>query len=221
MAYYVILVNRQKCLFFFLSCYNHLMNLPNKLTIIRIIMVPLLLLVWLFPYTAFGIELPAFKVGFVSLPLLNIIILVIFALASFTDYLDGNLARKHNLVTTFGKFVDPIADKLLVNCMLVLMAYDRMIPVLPVILMVARDTVVDGCRMLAGGKGIVIAAGFLGKLKTVLQMVTIVLVLLNNLPFELFAFPMSELLIWFTALISLVGGYSYFMQVKDLVFESI
>lgn len=197
------------------------MNLPNKLTIIRIIMVPLLLLVWLFPYTAFGIELPAFKVGFVSLPLLNIIILVIFALASFTDYLDGNLARKHNLVTTFGKFVDPIADKLLVNCMLVLMAYDRMIPVLPVILMLARDTVVDGCRMLAGGKGIVIAAGFLGKLKTVLQMVTIVLVLLNNLPFELFAFPMSELLIWFTALISLVGGYSYFMQVKDLVFESI
>ena len=142
-------------------------------------------------------------------------------MASFTDYLDGNLALKHNLVTTFGKFVDPIADKLLVNCMLVLMAYDRMIPVLPVILMLARDTVVDGCRMLAGGKGIVIAAGFLGKLKTVLQMVTIVLVLLNNLPFELFAFPMSELLIWFTALISLVGGYSYFMQVKDLVFESI
>lgn len=197
------------------------MNLPNKLTIVRIIMVPLLLLVWLFPYGAFGIELPAFKVGFVTLPLLNIIILLIFAIASFTDFLDGNIARKYNLVTTFGKFVDPIADKLLVNCILLLMAYDHMIPVLPVILMLARDTIVDGCRMLASGKGVVIAAGFLGKLKTVLQMVTIILVLLNNLPFELFAFPMSELLVWFTTLISLVGGYSYFMQVKDLVFESI
>ena len=196
------------------------MNLPNKLTLFRIILVPVLALVWLFPYQQFGIILPSFEVGFISLPLLNLIVLGIFALASFTDFLDGNIARKRNMVTTFGKFCDPIADKLLVNTMLLFLAVKGMIPVVPVFLMLSRDIIVDGCRMLASQNGTVIAAGMLGKLKTVLQMFAIIFVLLNNLPFELYGLPVADILIWFAAFVSVVSGYSYFSQVKEFVFES-
>lgn len=197
------------------------MNLPNKLTMFRIVLVPVLALVWLFPYAEFNISFMAFEIGNTSLSLLNLIILAIFAIASFTDFLDGQIARKKNLVTTFGKFADPIADKLLVNVVLIIMATKGMIPVVPVILMLARDTIVDGCRMIAAQNGVVVAAGFLGKLKTVLQMVTIILVLLNNLPFELLYLPISDILLWFAALISLASGYAYFTQLKDYIFESI
>ena len=196
------------------------MNLPNKLTVIRIILVPILVLVWLFPYTLFGIEFPTYEVGTVSLSLLNLIVLFIFALASITDYFDGYLARKHNLITTFGKFADPIADKLLVNATLIILCYKGTIPVVPVIIMFLRDTIVDGCRMIASSKGEVIAAGKLGKLKTVLQMFAIIFSLLNNLPFELVSIPVSTILIWFASFISLLSGYSYFAQVKKYIFES-
>lgn len=197
------------------------MNLPNKLTMFRIVLVPVLALVWLFPYAEFNISFISFEIGNTSLSLLNIIVLLIFAIASFTDFLDGNIARKNNLVTTFGKFADPIADKLLVNVTLMIMVTKGMIPVVPVILMLARDTIVDGCRMIAAQNGVVVAAGILGKLKTVLQMICIILVLLNNLPFELFYIPMSDIILWFATIISLASGYSYFMQLKEYIFESI
>lgn len=197
------------------------MNLPNKLTMFRIVLVPVLALVWLFPYAEFNISFISFEIGNTSLSLLNIIVLLIFAIASFTDFLDGNIARKNNLVTTFGKFADPIADKLLVNVTLMIMVTKGMIPVVPVILMLARDTIVDGCRMIAAQNGVVVAAGILGKLKTVLQMICIILVLLNNLPFELFYIPVSDIILWFATIISLASGYSYFMQLKEYIFESI
>lgn len=196
------------------------MNLPNKLTVIRIILVPIMVLVWLFPYHLFGINLKVFSIGSVSLPLINIIVLVIFGIASFTDFLDGNIARKRNLITTFGKFADPIADKLLVNTTLIILVYKGAIPVVPVIIMLGRDIIVDGCRMIASQNGIVVAAGMLGKLKTVLQMLAIIVSLLNNLPFELYSLPINDLLIWFSALVSLLGGYSYFSQVKEYIFKS-
>ncbi len=196
------------------------MNLPNRLTLFRIILVPILCLVWLFPYEEFGINLGSFTVENITLPYLNLIVLAIFAIASFTDYLDGNIARKRNLVTTFGKFADPIADKLLVNMMLLILSYKHMIPLLCCILMILRDIVVDGCRMIAAQRGIVVSAGVLGKLKTALQMITIIIILLNNLPFEIWYLPVDEILIWFTSFISVAGGYSYFMQVKQYIFES-
>ncbi len=196
------------------------MNLPNKLTVFRIILVPVLVLVWLFPYEQFNIMFYQFHVGNISLSLLNIIVLAIFAIASFTDFLDGNIARKHNLITTFGKFADPIADKLLVNTMFIIFAYERMIPVVPVVIMLARDTIVDGCRMIASKNGIVVSAGMLGKLKTVLQMFTIIFLLVNNLPFELIGLPFASFLLWFATLISVMSGYSYFIQLKEYIFES-
>ena len=181
---------------------------------------PVLALVWLFPYNEVGIHLGSFTIGNVTLPYLNLIVIAIFAIASFTDFLDGNIARKRNMVTTFGKFADPIADKLLVNMMLLILSYKHMIPLVCCILMILRDIVVDGCRMIAAQHGTVVSAGILGKLKTALQMITIIIILLNNLPFELWFIPMDEILIWFTTFISVAGGYSYFMQVSDNIFES-
>lgn len=196
------------------------MNLPNKLTLFRILMVPVMALVWLFPYSQFNITLGYFTIGQVTLPYLNIAVLAIFAIASITDYLDGNIARKNNMVTTFGKFADPIADKLLVDMTLIILGYKHMIPIVCVIVMILRDLIVDGCRMIAAQRGVVVSAGMLGKLKTAFQMVTIIIVLLNNLPFELFFIPADEILMWFTTFISVAGGYSYFMQVKEYIFES-
>ena len=196
------------------------MNLPNKLTLFRIALVPILCLVWLFPYEEFGIYFASISVGNVTISYLNLIVLFIFILASFTDFLDGNVARKQNIVTTFGKFADPIADKLLVNSMLIIMCHKHMIPLVCCILMIARDTIVDGCRMLAAQHGVVVSAGMLGKLKTVLQMTTISLILLNNFPFEIWYLPVDEVLIWFTTFVSIAGGYSYFMQVRKFIFES-
>lgn len=196
------------------------MNLPNKLSIFRIALVPIILLIYIFPYAQIGIMIPEFTFGFVTLRLTNIIVLILFAIASFTDYLDGHIARKNNMVTSFGKFIDPIADKLLVNTMFILFAVKGITPVVPIILMIWRDMIVDGLRMNASEKGIVVAAGYLGKIKTVLQMLTIVLILLNNLPFELWRFPVSEIMLWFSALVSLISGFSYFMQLKDVILET-
>lgn len=196
------------------------MNTPNKLSIFRILLVPVLLIVMMFPYGHFNIPVLELEFGTVSISIVNIIALVIFAVASFTDFLDGYLARKHNLVTSFGKFIDPIADKLLVNTMFLLFLVNGWVPALPVILMVARDTIVDGLRMSASNKGKVVAAGYLGKVKTVSQMVTIIFVLLNNWPFELFRFPLTDFLIWFATLTSVVSGISYFMQLKDVILET-
>lgn len=196
------------------------MNLPNKLTVFRIILVPVMIFVWLFPYEQFNIMFTEFVFGPVSLSLLNIIVLFIFAVASITDMLDGMIARKYNMITTFGKFADPIADKLLVNTTLIIMASKHLIPVLPVVIMLGRDIIVDGCRMIASRNGVVVAAGYLGKLKTVTQMISIILVFLNNLPFELYGIPMSSIVLWFATLSSVMGGYSYFIQLKDYIFES-
>lgn len=196
------------------------MNLPNRLSLVRICIVPLIACIYLFPYAQFGIEVTELNFDFVSLKVTNIIVLILFAVASFTDFLDGYIARKHHLVTSFGKFIDPIADKLLVNTMFLLFAANGVAPIVPVMVMIWRDTIVDGLRMNAGNKGIVVAAGFMGKVKTVAQMITIIVLLLNNLPFELLRFPMGELLLWFSMCVSLISGIAYFMQLKDVITET-
>lgn len=186
----------------------------------RICLIPIILLIAIFPYAQFNIDVPVLEVGHVGVSYVNIAMLVLFLIASFTDFLDGFIARKYNLITTFGKFADPIADKLLVTSMFILFASKGIIPVVPVILMVARDTIVDMCRMLASTNGVVVAAGFMGKLKTVLQMVTISVILLSNLPFELYRIPFADVMLWFTTCISVASGLDYFNQLKEYIFES-
>lgn len=196
------------------------MNLPNILTCVRAVLVPVIVLLFYFPYSRFNIVIPVYHFQNVSLSLLNIIACVIFVGASFTDFLDGYIARKNNLVTTFGKFLDPIADKLLVNTLFILMAVFGVIPAIPVIVMIWRDMLVDALRMVAMERGKVVAAGFLGKMKTVFQMLTIIFVLLNNLPFELYGLPISDILLWSSMVISILSGVYYFVQLKDYVLES-
>ncbi|MEF9919752.1 MAG: CDP-diacylglycerol--glycerol-3-phosphate 3-phosphatidyltransferase [Erysipelotrichaceae bacterium] len=196
------------------------MNLPNKISIFRILLVPIIALIYLFPYAQFGIEVIEFDISFVTLKLTNIIVLVLFGLASFTDFLDGYLARKNNMITSFGKFMDPIADKLLVNTMLILFAATGRAPIVAVLVMIWRDVIVDGLRMNASSKGVVVAAGMMGKVKTVVQMLAIAVLLVNNLPFELLRFPMGDFLIWFAMMVSVLSGISYFLQLKDVILES-
>lgn len=196
------------------------MNLPNRISLFRLVLIPIIVLVKIFPYAQLGLSLPTFYISNVSLPLVNIIVLVLFATASLSDFLDGYLARKNNQVTTFGKFIDPIADKCLTTTLFIMLAADRTIPVVPVLIMVWRDVVVDGVRMIASGKGVVMSAGILGKIKTASQMFCIIFLLLNNIPFELLNIPMADILLWFSTIISAIGGIDYYMQVKNYIWET-
>lgn len=196
------------------------MNLPNKLTMIRLMSVPIFIIVYLFPYSSLGIAIPSFQVFSTSLSLLDMILFVIFVISSLTDYLDGYLARKNNMVTTFGKFVDPIADKLIVNSALLLLASSQDISIVVPIIMIARDTVVDAIRLMASQKNVVLAASYLGKAKTMTQMIAICLLLLNNIFFDAIGFPMAQVMIWIATLISIVSGIDYFMKNKQYILES-
>ncbi|MBQ9327758.1 MAG: CDP-diacylglycerol--glycerol-3-phosphate 3-phosphatidyltransferase [Solobacterium sp.] len=196
------------------------MNLPNRLTLFRIVLIPLAVLAYLFPYAQFGVELTVFSIGAVRISAVNLICLVIYAVAAVTDLLDGQIARSRNLQTTFGKFLDPIADKMLTSAMFILFVSRGVISPIPVIIMVCRDIIVDGCRLIAAGNGKVVSAQMLGKVKTASQMITIALILLNNLPFELWQLPVSELMLWFSTFVSVASGVSYFNQLKEDILES-
>ena len=191
------------------------MNLPNKLTILRICLVPFVVAIYLCMSPETGI------IDEVSgLSIRNIVVLILFAIASITDYFDGMLARKNNWITSFGKFADPIADKLLVNTVFILLASDQTISVVPVLLMIARDLVVDGLRMSAAKSGEVVSAGWAGKVKTVLQMVTIIVTLLCNWPFAYVNLPVANLLLWAATIASLYSGSIYFQKLKKYVLET-
>lgn len=153
------------------------MNLPNKLTIFRIILVPIMVL----------ISLLNIQGTFLNIPITYWIINLIFIIASFTDHLDGKIARKNNQITTFGKFADPLADKILVlSTMLILVEFNKLPAWIPIIVL-AREFVVSGYRLVAVEKGgQVIAANIWGKLKTVTQMIAIILSLLDINAFAAF-----------------------------------
>lgn len=191
------------------------MNLPNKLTMLRIVMVPVVVLIYLLIPHDFCVVSQTN-----GLALRDILVFLVFAAASFTDMLDGQIARKQHLITSFGKFADPIADKMLVNTLLILLVYTHQANVVAVLLMIARDLVVDGLRMLASQHGKVVSAGFFGKLKTVLQMFAIVFLLLKNWPFVYVGLPVDQILLWAATLASLWSGFVYFVQLKDYVLES-
>lgn len=144
----------------------------------RIVLVPVIACIYLFTDLpeAFGADVSG---EHIAVSMTALLVLILFAIASFTDYLDGHIARKHNLITSFGKFIDPIADKLLVNTMFILFAVDGVVPAVFVLIMIWRDMIVDGLRMNASAKGKVVAAGMMGKAKTVLQMFAIILSLIH------------------------------------------
>ena len=191
------------------------MNLPNKLTVGRIAMVPLVVLIYLVIPQDFCV-ISATN----GLALRDVLAFLIFMLASLTDMFDGQIARKYHLITSFGKFFDPIADKMLVNTMLILLVYTHQANIVAVLLMIARDLIVDGLRMLASQHGKVVSAGIYGKAKTVLQMFAILFLLLKNWPFVYHGLPLDQILLWLACLMSLFSGLIYFAQLKDFVLES-
>lgn len=141
------------------------MNLPNKLTIFRVILIPVFII--------------ALMSGIIPEPVNRYVGVMIFCVASFTDYLDGHIARKYNLVTNFGKFMDPLADKLLVSSALICMIELGFLPAWIVIIIISREFIITGFRLIAAEGGLVIAASWWGKIKTVTQMLMIILVLLG------------------------------------------
>lgn len=196
------------------------MTLPNKITLIRLLLVPILILTYVFPFDYFNINILTFSILNTKLTMLDIACFLLFAAASLTDYLDGYLARKRNLITTFGKFIDPIADKLIVNSTILLLASDNRISIIIPIIMISRDTIVDAIRLIASQKQVVLAASWLGKAKTMTQMIAVCLLLLNNVIFSYYSIPMDQILIWLATIISVVSGIDYFYKNKDFIMES-
>ena len=198
------------------------MNLPNKITVARMLLIPIMIIV---PYLGFN------NILFGSVTLGSFITLIIFLIASFTDFLDGYLARKNNLVTTFGKFLDPIADKLLVLSALIMLVEQGIIPGWIPIIIAAREFIVSGIRMLAAGDGKVIAASWYGKVKTVSQMVAISLAFLSTNTFMQFTSVemgtgtlilniLMSLAMIVAVLTTILSGVDYFMKSKDIVLRS-
>lgn len=196
------------------------MNLPNKLTIFRIILVPIMVII---PFLNIPGEL-------VNIPIQNLIMLAIFAIASYTDHLDGKIARKNNMVTTFGKFADPLADKILVlSAMLLLMELDYRLPAWIPIIVLTREFAVSGYRLIAvekGGK--VIAASIWGKIKTCTQMIAIILAFIdtntfaafidNNLfGYELVINVLSSSLMVISTIAAVFSGADYLKGSKELL----
>ncbi len=195
------------------------MNLPNKLSILRLIMAILLAIILIFPFYMLNIEIPKIMVNDVIIVDLKYIIAgVIFIIASLTDMLDGRIARKRNLVTDFGKFIDAIADKVLVNTALIILAAQGFISVAIPVIIIARDTIVDSIRMIAASKGTVIAAGKAGKIKTLVVMVGLSLTFFYNLPFELWNIDVSNVLLIIGVVLSLYSGIEYYLLNKDKLF---
>ena len=187
------------------------MNLPNKLTVIRIFMIPLFMIVALVPFN-WG----TLSVANTSLEVTQLVAAVIFTVASITDWLDGKIARKHNLVTNFGKFADPLADKMLVMTAFVVLVEQGKAASWIVAIIMCRELAVTGLRLLLVEGGEVMAAAWPGKIKTATQMVAIILLLLNNVPFSAISLPVDQIMLYICLIFTIYSGIDYFAKNKDV-----
>lgn len=175
------------------------MNLPNKLTIFRVILIPFFVLCFYLPVIPFN----------------NIVACVIFCVASITDFLDGYLARRDGLVTNFGKFMDPLADKLLVGAALICLIESGQLPAWAVVIIISREFIISGFRLIASDNGVVIAASYWGKFKTVTQMAMVILMLLN---FPGAIFPViTRIVMWAAIILTVVSLVDYVVKNKDVL----
>lgn len=177
-----------------------MMNLANKLTVLRIMLVPIFLICAMIDTTT-----------------TNIIALSIFIIASATDKLDGYIARSRNQITNFGKFMDPLADKLLVTCALILLVEKGIVAAWVVVIIIAREFIVSGLRTLAASQGVVIAASNWGKLKTVIQMIAIIMGLLSLVYNPGWLNITTKVTIYLAAVITIGSGVDYFIKGKDII----
>ena len=191
------------------------MNLPNKITITRIITAIIILVMLMIPWHNMGISFPTYLIaGKITINLKYIIAGILFIIASLTDFLDGHIARSRNLVTDFGKVMDAIADKVLVNGILIILAYDGFISVAIPVIIITRDIFVDSFKMASGNKGKVVGASIAGKIKTICMMIGMSLTLFYNLPFELIGVNVGYALIIVATVLSVISGIEYYYNTK-------
>ena len=181
------------------------MNLPNKLTLLRMLLVPVIGIVYYFSLQQHGLNF------------LAVVAAVLFVAAAFTDLLDGAIARKRNSVTLFGKFMDPIADKLLVTVVMVLLTAEGALNPLVTGVFIAREFIISGFRLIAAADGVVIAAGSSGKLKTIVQDVMVVVLMLKNWPFSLINVPVDDILIYVALLLTVYSLCEYLYVNRSLL----
>ncbi|MDY2902147.1 MAG: CDP-diacylglycerol--glycerol-3-phosphate 3-phosphatidyltransferase [Bacilli bacterium] len=209
---------------------KHKMNLPNRITLIRVILLPLIIIIPILAkinsynnFLAKNIIIPGVLEAEYNITWCNVIVLIIFITAAITDAIDGHIARSRKLVTDFGKFLDPLADKLLVtSAMLVLLEEGRLWGWVVAIIL-AREFAVTGLRSIAASKGKVIAASMYGKVKTTFQMIMIILLLINNFPFSIIYIhtgiyiPMDKIIIVVATLLTIISGVDYFIKNKEVL----
>ena len=197
------------------------MNVPNRITLCRIILSIFLLVLLIFPMEKVGIDFPEFKIANVIINSKYLICGIIFMIASLTDFLDGYLARKYNLVTDLGKVMDAIADKMLVNGVLIVLAANGYIGVVVPVVIVSRDIFVDSIKMVAGQKSGAVGASIAGKIKTVFMLVGITLLFFYDLPFSLMGINwVSRVIIMIATVLSVISGVQYYVKNKKYLFDT-
>ncbi len=194
-------------------------NLPNKITLVRILLAVIILLLFILPFNEMGVEFPIYVFRNIIIDIKYIIGGILFVVAALSDFLDGYVARKRNLITDFGKVADAIADKILVNGLLIILAYERSIPILIPVVIITRDTITDSIKMIVGSTGKAVGASVLGKIKTVFMMLGITFTLFYNLPFEIWNLNVSEILLVTATIFSIISGVQYYAVSKDILFK--
>ena len=200
------------------------MNLPNKITCVRLIISAIVLVMLCLPWQQLGVEFPVYSVyGVENVNLKYIIAGILFIIGSVTDFLDGFIARKYNMVTDFGKVMDAIADKVLVNGVLIILAYDKFIPLTVPVIIITRDIVVDSIKMASGAKGKVVAASWPGKIKTICMMIGLSLVFFYNMPFAFIGhgIRIDYLFVYVAVIMSIVSAIQYYLANKEFIFKEI
>ena len=194
-------------------------NLPTKLTFVRLILSLVIIILLIFPFYRVGVNFPQFLFKNILIDLRYLISGVLFIIASITDYYDGKLARKNNEVTNFGKLVDAIADKVLVNSVLIIFACQGFISAVVPVVITVRDIIVDAIRMICANNGKVQAAKLSGKIKTATLMVGVILTFFYNLPFQIWGYRVSDFFLYFGTIMSVVSMFEYYNLNKKIIFQ--
>lgn len=184
------------------------MNLPNQLTVFRIILIPVFMLLLSVPFDWGTVTILG-----ATMPVVHLVAAVVFIVASLTDFLDGQIARRQKLVTNFGKFADPLADKLLVMTALIFFVELNWVAAWVVSIIVIRELAITGLRtLIVENDGQVLAAAMPGKIKTMSQMIAITFFLLHNMGFALIGLPFAEIMMWIALIATIYSGVDYFYQ---------
>lgn len=191
------------------------LNLPNKITVSRILLIPVFMIFMLVDFNFGTVNLLN-----TDIQTSHLIGGLIFIIASITDWLDGYIARKYELITNMGKFLDPLADKLLVSAAFIILVELGSAPSWIIIVIISREFAVTGLRLILAGSGEVVAANQLGKIKTVTQIVAIISLLFNNIYFESIGVPFGTIMLYIALFFTVWSGVDYFYKNRRIFLES-